>query len=233
MFERLGREAGDADSLETAGRIAEGSGDIARAQRLWTSYLDLHRAHPRRFHVILSLARTEDAAHQDGEAVAHYKACLGGSVELAPECGARLGDLYLRNQNPAEAKRYFRQVASQRGTASRKSAARSAKSKRKPKGGAEATPSHDVMSVASGGAYVGYARYRLAEMMEQERRFAPLSMPEAKLKAGIAERLAFLEPLSRAYTSAVEAGGPWAVAALDRLAAWAMASAAAATSPLA
>lgn len=66
--------------------------------------------------------------------------------------------------------------------------------------------------------FVAYARYRLAELMEQDTHFDRLELPEAKLKKALGQRLNFLEPLSKAYLQAVEAGGPWAVAALDRLA---------------
>ena len=68
--------------------------------------------------------------------------------------------------------------------------------------------------------WVGYARYRLAELVEEEAKFEALEMPEAKLKKAVNQRISFLEPLSRAYESAVEVGGPWSVAALDRLASW-------------
>ncbi len=69
-------------------------------------------------------------------------------------------------------------------------------------------------------AWVGYVRYRLAEVKEAEGRFDPIAFPEAALKKALDQRLQFLETLSRAYGGAVDAGGPFAVAALDRLARW-------------
>ncbi|OFZ04155.1 MAG: hypothetical protein A2070_14665 [Bdellovibrionales bacterium GWC1_52_8] len=69
-------------------------------------------------------------------------------------------------------------------------------------------------------SFVGYARYRLAEYLETSTRFEPLQLPDAQLKKAMNQRLTFLDSLSKAYQSAVEAGGPWAIAALERLATW-------------
>ena len=68
--------------------------------------------------------------------------------------------------------------------------------------------------------YVGYARYKLAEMEESRVSFAPLSLPEAKLKAGIGQRVDFLKKITKSYQEVVDAGGPWGIAALGRLAAF-------------
>ncbi len=68
--------------------------------------------------------------------------------------------------------------------------------------------------------FVAYSRYRLAELIEAEPHFDPLRLPEKSLQRAMKQRLDFLERLSRSYQAAVQAGGPWAVAALDRLATW-------------
>jgi len=59
-------------------------------------------------------------------------------------------------------------------------------------------------------------------MTEAEAKFEPLRFPEAQLQKALAQRLSFLEPLSRAYEAAVGSGGPWSIAALHRLALWAL-----------
>lgn len=69
--------------------------------------------------------------------------------------------------------------------------------------------------------FVAYARFKLGELLEEESQFDPLQLPEANLKKALNQRLTFMETLSRAYMAALEAGGPWAIASLDRLATWA------------
>ncbi|OFZ79563.1 MAG: hypothetical protein A2583_14560 [Bdellovibrionales bacterium RIFOXYD1_FULL_53_11] len=71
------------------------------------------------------------------------------------------------------------------------------------------------------GPYVGYARYKLAAMQEATGRFEPLRLPEKLLGNLVNKRIDFFKQLDRAYSPVVDAGGPWAVAALDRLALWA------------
>lgn len=73
----------------------------------------------------------------------------------------------------------------------------------------------------SASPYVAYSRFRLGELIEKGAKFAPFSENEAALKKALSDRLGFLEPLSRAYQRSVQSGGPWAIASLDHLAAWA------------
>jgi tetratricopeptide (TPR) repeat protein len=163
--------------------------------------------------VALALARSQD----DAQAAASYKTCMAApGGELYAECGARLGDLYLKDRDIDYAKAAYRKVSASRSTASAEQASK--KKKRSKKG----LPSEPSGTAGGNSPFVGYSRYRLATLLEQSTQFERLALPEASLKKALNQRLDFLEPLSRAYLSAVEAGGPWAVAALDRLASYAM-----------
>jgi Tfp pilus assembly protein PilF len=217
LFERLGREASDADALETAARIHQGNGNPTAARQARQTHLSLFPKHPHHTGVALDLARSLDGGTHPGDdvqATKYYRACMAANDELFAECGARLGDLLLRLQEPVGAKAAYRKVSAARSTAA-------VKGKGKKKAKAEPDKSDDAASAES--PFVGYARFKLALLLEQDaNRFDRLELPEAKLKKALNQRLNFLEPLSRAYTSAVEAGGPWAVASLDRLALWVM-----------
>ena len=193
LFERLGRSGKDPESLETAARIFEGNGDTVRGRKVYDQYLDLYKASPRRYAVALILGMELEKAKQDSQAATFYKYCLTGPAELEAECAARLADLYLRGQDVENGKKMLARA-----------------------GGVGGAKAKSAVS-----PFVGYARYRQAELLEREARFEPLRLPEANLKKGLSARLQFLEPLNRSYTRAMEAGGPWAIAALDRLAAWA------------
>lgn len=235
-FLLAGREGGDPESLLTASRIEESLGQAARAQALMSSFIQGFPKHPQRLPVQLSLARSLEASKQDSAAAAAYKACLSGipggtatatEAALEAECGSRLADLYARNQDLAQAKALYRKVAGlgSRSTASDTKGARGSKGGKTAKKASKRGSKKDSAAPATGpvadSPYVGYARFRLAELKESEARFDRLAMPEASLKRALNQRLEFLEPLSAAYLSAVEAGGPWAVAALSRLANWA------------
>jgi tetratricopeptide (TPR) repeat protein len=189
MFTRLGKSGRNPESLETAARILQGTGDITRARGLWNLYLAVYPKGGSRGPVHLLLAQSAESDSDLEGAEKNYRACVQLGGDLSSECGARLGDLLIKTKNDrAGAKKAFEAVGSQKG-----------------KG---LSP------------YVGYARYRLAEMMETEASFETLSLPESQLKKAVDQRMAFLEPLTKAYQSVVETGGPWGVAALDRLANW-------------
>lgn len=211
LFARLGMDGADAASLETAARLTEGLGNVPHALELWGGYLNLYKgASLARSQAALALGRLREAQGQDSEAARAYQDCLAGPEPLASQCGALLGDLHLRARNYTEARAFYKRVAGASAVATPKSG----------KSGRGGKSSQHKVEVAS--PYVGYARYKLATFMEEEARFAPLQFPESVLKSALNQRLEFLEPLSRSYSSAVEAGGPWAIASLSRLAAWAV-----------
>lgn len=194
LFERLGRSNRDPDSVETAARIYDGMGDAKSAQGAWRYFADSFRESPHRGAALVALARSFEVTADDGGATRAYRECMTVSRELEAECGARLADLYFKLKTDEEGTALLRKVAAL---------------KTRAKGG-------------SFSPYVGYARFRLAEMLRRSRTFDRLELPDAHLKKALSERLGFLEPLSRAYNSVVEAGGPWAIAALDALGSWAM-----------
>lgn len=229
LFERLGRDAGDPESLETAARVFEAAGDRAHAQQLWVSFLERFPTHAHRPAVALVLGRSQDQARLDPQAAAAYKNCMNGPYAFQAECGARLGDLYARILDWSQAKAQYHKVAALGAQApavleKQPKLKKQKKLKKNAKNGRAqaAAPVHASGASIVISPYVGYARYRLAELMETETKFDRLEMPEAQLKKALQQRMDFLEPLSRAYVSAVDAGGPWAVAALARLANWAV-----------
>lgn len=196
VFERLGAD-NDPDALETSARIYQGIGDMPHAQAIWSRHIESFKNSPHRGELALMLAKSyeagEQSAQSDRKAVAAYRECMASSPELNAECSVRLSDLYHRIKNEEESQALLKKVAS------------------------ETTKKGGALS-----PYVGYARYLMATRLESSRTFETLALPEDRLKKAVSQRLEFLEPLSRSYNSVVDAGGPWAVAALGRLASWAM-----------
>jgi tetratricopeptide (TPR) repeat protein len=210
-FEKAGTTGQDPASLQTAARIYQGIGNLEQAQKSWETFLEKYSKSPDRAQVALLLAKSYDAQRDDAKAVKNYRICMESSNYEA-ECGARLGDLYLKGENFDQAKAVYKQVAAQ---GPHTDASSKTKSSRKHKAAVE-------YSAEGLSPFVGYARFKLAESLEKESHFDPLQLPEAQLKKSLEQRTSFLEPLSKAYMSAVEVGGPWAVSALDALANWGM-----------
>ena len=65
--------------------------------------------------------------------------------------------------------------------------------------------------------YIAYAQFRLAQILEKEMKNQPLSFPEDKLLKAFTSRVNELKPVSNAYQKALELGGPWGIAATERL----------------
>ncbi len=193
LFRILGKR-GDPNSLEVAGRLFEGSGNLTEAAADFQYYLQNFKKGSNRGQVALSLSQWYDYSKNDPEAIKYLKLCFSEETETTAECGARLADMYARLEDLPQANRYYNAVAA-RGSGKRKK---------------DDSP------------WVGYARYLLATTVERDARMVKLTLPDDKLKQGLEARLKFLAKLTNSYQSVVEASGPWAVAALDRLATWVM-----------
>jgi tetratricopeptide (TPR) repeat protein len=202
LFEEVGSAGGDAVSFETAARIYEGLGgdqaqaqsNLKRAQTSRVRYIQSLNGSGKnpaaRGSALLALAKSYEEAQSDREAVQAYRDCMSVSPEFEAECGVRLSELQHRLKNEDEAVALLKKVAAQ-GT------------------------KHKSEALSP---FVGYARFQLADRQEQSMAFEPLALPDERLKKAMNQRLAFMETISRSYQSVVDAGGPWAIAALDRLA---------------
>ncbi len=199
LFEKLGREGGTPESLETAARVFEGEGEIAKSQLTREAFLTIHPKSPLRWSVALALARSYTRSEKESEANRLFKFCLTGPAEIDAECASRLGDLLLKSGETVQAKGMYKKAA----------------------GLVTSSSSGQKGKVESFSPFVGYARFRLAEMMESEAHFESLQLPETQLKKALDQRMWFLEPLTKAYAAAVEVGGPWGIAGLHRLGVWA------------
>ncbi|MBS1964140.1 MAG: hypothetical protein JST04_18150 [Bdellovibrionales bacterium] len=201
LFRILGRR-GDPDSVEIAGRLYEGAGNLTEASTDFRYYLEAFKKAGNRGQIALSLAEWYDYSKNEPQAVKYLKLCFEEGNAASPECGARLADLYMRLETVPQADRTFRAVAAM--------------------GSASGRGRKGRTSGASSSPWIGYARYHLATTLERDTQFRKLSLPDDKLKRGLEERLAFLKKLNDSYQSVVAVAGPWAVAALDRLANWVM-----------
>ncbi len=204
LFRILGRR-GDPDSLEIAGRLYEGAGNLTEASVDFRYYLENFKSAANRGQIALSLAEWYDYSKNEPQAVKYLKSCFEENNAASAECGARLADLYTRLETLPQAERTYRAVAARGSSAPTKG-------------------KHGVRSTGGDSSpWIGYARYHLATTLERDTQFRKLSLPDDKLKRGLEERLMFLKKLNDSYQTVVEVAGPWAVAALDRLANWVMA----------
>src|SRR5690606_41154688 len=98
LFRILGK-GGDPNSLELAGRLFEGSGDLTEASKDFRYYLDHYPKASNRGQVALSLADWYMYSKNDPQAVKYFKLCFDEYNDSSAVCGSRLADLYTRIEN--------------------------------------------------------------------------------------------------------------------------------------
>lgn len=195
LFEKLGRSGESIDSgnaLELAGDVFLGIGEKILAESAWQDFLRLFSRHPQVGSVSLKLGRLQEDLGKESAALKSYEFCLGRVTNLYEECGVRIAELFARLKDMGSSKEYFQKVV-QKGGAQR---------------GTRVSP------------FVGYAQYRLSEMLESTQNYRPLELPEKKLEKAVAQRIESFVTLEKAYGKVVQYGGPWGIAALHRLARW-------------
>jgi tetratricopeptide (TPR) repeat protein len=190
VFERISHDTADAESLETAARISEALGDAEYAQKLWAEWIKRFgaQAQARVPSIQLLIGKLQEKTGSESSASQWYRNCLKAGGSVGAECGARLGDLFLKSKDFPNARKVYAQVSS--------------------------------LAAKTQSPYIGYVRYRLADFEEERFKFAPLALPEVTLQRGITDRINGFQRLSKFYTDAAEAGGPYAIASLHRLARW-------------
>ncbi len=192
VFFAFGSRHRDKAAVRTAMTIAAATGSKSESAT-WTAYFIEHFKGDSDWDaIVLEEAKRLERDGEHGKAITLFGGCSQRSSIWTAECLIRLADVYTAQGKVRDAQ----------------SAIQRAAGIRVDKNSGRVSP------------FVGLARFRLAETSEKQTTFEPLSLPDSKLEKLLSERLKFFEKLSTTYLAAGEAGGPWAIGSLLRLAEW-------------
>lgn len=187
LFLAIGRLEKDLSSELTSGALFDGGLQKNKASEVYAEALKLATNDEERAKIYKLLAYVSIDQKNDEAAEISWKKCYGLNSALKAECGSQVGNYALRQEQSKKAKAVFTEIVQIK------------------KGPSSKSP------------YIGYAQFRLAQILEKEMKTEPLVFPEAKLLKAFTSRVNGLKPVSNAYQEALELGGPWGIAATERL----------------
>ena len=192
LFEYLGKRGNDRSALMTAGRVFHATGEIEKWESTAETLRKIYGVTSQFQQVSLELGNYFFKQGEFRKAIGYFRQCRSADIELRSQCIARFADSLLELGDREGAKEDYERVGFKLGRKSLTS------------------------------PYVGYARFQLALKTEKEAQFEPLALPDAQLQRALQQRLEFFERISKIYRKAAEAGGPWGIASLSRLARWSL-----------
>ena len=187
LFLGIGRQFKDLGSYLTSAALFDGGLQKQKARDVYKMALALAPNDDRRAEIYKLSAMVANDMKDDLNAFNDWKSCYALKTALKAECGGQIGNYYLRLSDLRQGKIMFELI----------------------------------LKIKSGPAaqspYIAYAQFRLAQILEKEMKNAPLQFPEEQFVKGFQERFAELKPVTDAYQKAIELGGPWGIAATERL----------------
>ena len=187
LFLGIGRQFHDFSSYLTAAALFDGGLQPLKAINAYKMSLALAPNDEERAKIYKLMAYVYGDSKDDLGSFNSWRTCYGLQSSLKAECGTQMGNHYLRLKDARQAKGIFDQVLGIKKGASAKS------------------------------PYLAYAQFRLAQILEKEMKNNPLQFPEDRLLKAFNQRIEELKPVTTAYQKAIELGGPWGIAATERL----------------
>lgn len=187
LFLGIGRQFRDFSSYMTSAALFDGGLQKPKSREVYRMSLNLAPNDEERAKIYRLSAYVAADLKDDLSALNDWKACYELNSTLQAECGTQVGNYYLHLQDPKQAKATFEEIV------------------RIKKGASAKSP------------YIAYAQFRLAQLLEKEMRTPSLSFPVEKLLQAFTIRVEELKPVSNAYQKAIDFGGPWGIAATERL----------------
>ncbi len=188
LFFGIARLFDDPASYKTAGALFDGALQKEKARGVYRTELKKRTAPADRARLYQLLAELASDMKDDQSELIAWRECFLLDSAIRAECGSKLADLYLKIQDPSRAKQIFLQVLNR---------SKGGKSERSP--------------------FLAYAQFGLGRIQERTLSKTKLALPISTLMATLNKRAAELKPVTREYERAIEFGGPWSVAATDRL----------------
>ncbi|MBS1958119.1 MAG: tetratricopeptide repeat protein [Bdellovibrionales bacterium] len=187
LFLGIGRQFKDSSSVLTSAALFDGGLQRKKAVEVYKLALNMTNNEEERAKIHQSSAYVYNDDKDDLGALNEWKACYAMDSSLKAECGSMIGNYYLRQNDFRQAKSIYNQVVQIKKGASSKS------------------------------PFIAYAQFRIAQIQEKEMKAPALSFPEEQLLKIFNQRVEELKPVSDSYQKAIELGGPWGIAATERL----------------
>ncbi len=187
LFLAIGRMQKDLSSELTAAALFDGGLNREKAREVYKEALKLAPNDEEKAKIDRLSAYVAADQHDDGAAEKEWQTCFNRNSSLKAECGSMIANYALHASEMKKAKDHFNQIVQIKKGPSSKS------------------------------NYIAYAQFRLAQIMEKEMKNQPLAFPQDKLLKAFTTRVSELKPVSAAYQKALELGGPWGIAATERL----------------
>jgi tetratricopeptide (TPR) repeat protein len=187
LFYGIGKLLQDRASFLTSAALFSGGIQFKKAIQVYRQSLLVSPTDEQRAEVLKLMALAAQDVQDDLLLLQSWKQCAEIASSFQAECLCQLGNFYLNRKDDLQAKARFQMAA-----------------------GLHSGPS-------SRSPFIAYAQFRIAQLLEKEMKSTPLEFPETRLLKGFEARIAELKPVSAAYVKAVELGGPWGIAATERL----------------
>ncbi len=187
LFLGLGRMILDRASFMTAAALFSGGSQLRKADAVFREALSASRTAAQRAEIFKALALNAIEERNDSSVLVHWKECAALDSPLRAECFCQIGNFHAARQEFGPARENFDSAVSIRSGPSAKS------------------------------PHIAYAQFRIAQLLERERKNPALEFPEQKILKAFEERINELKPVTAAYQKAIGFGGPWAIAATERL----------------
>lgn len=187
LFLGIGRQFKDTSSVLTAAALFEGGLQRKKAVDVYQMAISMSASEEDRAKIYQSIAFVQNDEKDDMAALTAWKSCFSLNSGLKAECGSQVGNYYLRLNDLRQAKSMYAQVV-----------------------GIKRGPS-------SQSPFIAYAQFRVAQIQEKEMKQPALQFPDEQLLKAFTTRVEELKPVSDAYQKAIELGGPWGIAATERL----------------
>ena len=187
LFLGIGRQFKDLASYLTSAALFDGGLQHQKAREVDRMALALAPNDEERAKIYKSSAMIAQDIKDDLGSMEDWKSCYALNTSLKAECGAQIGNYYLRLNDLHAGQNIFEEVV---------------KIKKGP---------------SSKSPYIAYAQFRIAQILEKGMKNTPLQFPDTQLLQAFTSRVEELKPVSNAYQKAIELGGPWGIAATERL----------------
>ena len=187
LFLGIGRQLKDFASFQTSAALFDGGLDPVKAREVYALSLPLAPNEEERAKIYRLSAYVASDQKDDLSALKDWKSCYAILSSLKAECGSQVGNYYMHLNDLRQAKLIFEEIVEIKAGPSVKS------------------------------PYRAYAQFKLAQILEREMKNAPLTYPIDKLLRVFSSRVEELKPVSNAYQKAIDFGGPWGIAATERL----------------